>query len=82
MRGEEIATTRWDAISEDGQRLTVIGKGTKTRRLPLHDVTLEASGTIGHSKPDEQRVHEGQERGAGEGGRSARLLGASAVSVA
>ena len=37
MRREEIATTRWDAVDESGW-LTVIGKGSKTRRIPLHCV--------------------------------------------
>ncbi len=41
LRREEIATTRWDAIEDSGW-LTVMGKGSKRRRIPLHAVTVEA----------------------------------------
>lgn len=53
MRREEIATTRWDAVSADGLWLTVIGKGAKTRRIPLHPVTLEALAATPRGPGDE-----------------------------
>lgn len=42
LRREEIATLRWDGI-EDGW-LTVTGKGTKRRTIPLHPIVAEALG--------------------------------------
>ena len=40
LRREEIASTRWDA--RDGDWLTVIGKGAKTRTIPVHPVVSSA----------------------------------------
>lgn len=37
MRREEIATARWDGISDDGW-WTVVGKGAKSRTIPVHPV--------------------------------------------
>lgn len=59
MRREEIATIRWDAISEDGLWLTVTGKGAKTRRIPLHVVTLEALAAAARG-PDDEWVFPGR----------------------
>ncbi len=39
MRREEIASTRWDSF--DGGWITVIGKGAKSRTIPVHAVTEE-----------------------------------------
>jgi integrase len=41
LRRSEIASVRWDAVSDDGW-LTVVGKGARTRTIPLHPVLLEA----------------------------------------
>lgn len=40
MRREEIATARWDGII--GSWWTVIGKGAKSRTIPVHDVVADA----------------------------------------
>ncbi|MCA1569280.1 MAG: site-specific integrase [Chloroflexi bacterium] len=40
MRREEIACARWDSLRSDGW-ITIVGKGTKTRTIPLHPVTVE-----------------------------------------
>lgn len=40
MRREEIATARWDAL--DGDWMTVVGKGAKSRTIPMHPVTRAA----------------------------------------
>ena len=49
MRREEIATTRWDAI--DGEWITVVGKGVKTRTIPFHPVAREALESLPRSDP-------------------------------
>jgi integrase len=41
LRRAEIAALRWDAVSDDGW-LTVIGKGARSRTIPLHPVLVEA----------------------------------------
>jgi len=41
MRREEIATLPWSATREEGW-LRIVGKGSKERRIPLHEVTAEA----------------------------------------
>lgn len=41
MRREEIATSRWDGISTDGW-WTVVGKGAKSRTIPVHFVVRRA----------------------------------------
>lgn len=51
LRREEIATTRWDGVDEAGW-LTVMGKGSKRRRIPLHAVTLEALRAVQESRED------------------------------
>lgn len=41
MRRAEIASMRWDLFGDDGQ-LTVVGKGDRTRKLPVHPEVAEA----------------------------------------
>ncbi|MCA1571950.1 MAG: tyrosine-type recombinase/integrase [Chloroflexi bacterium] len=59
MRREEIASTRWDAAEDDW--LTVIGKGAKTRTIPLHHVADEALSWLPRSSlyvfPGQQTGH-------------------------
>jgi len=47
LRREEIATLRWDGIRDDGW-VTVVGKGTKRRTIPLHPVTISALAGTEH----------------------------------
>lgn len=49
MRREEIACVRWDAL--DGDWITVLGKGAKTRTIPLHPVVSEALAATDRSAP-------------------------------
>jgi integrase/recombinase XerC len=49
MRREEIASARWDAV--DGDWITVVGKGAKTRTIPLHPVIREALAASTRSGP-------------------------------
>ena len=49
MRREEIACTRWDAL--DGDWITVIGKGARTRTIPLHPIVGESLGLSPRSGP-------------------------------
>lgn len=45
LRREEIATLTWEAFSDDGW-LKVIGKGSKTRVIPLHPAVVEAAVAV------------------------------------
>ena len=48
MRREEIATLPWTAFdaAEDGGHMTITGKGSKQRTIPVHDVVREAIGWV------------------------------------
>lgn len=47
MRREEIASTRWDGF--EGDWLTVVGKGAKSRTIPIHPRTAEALAGVEHA---------------------------------
>ncbi len=52
MRREEIATARWDAIDRpDAGWVTILGKGAKTRVVPLHPVVVEALALLPREAP-------------------------------
>lgn len=61
LRREELATLPWSAFDEPGC-LQVTGKGSKTRRIPLHPAIVEALATVPRS--DELYVFPGRRVGS------------------
>jgi integrase/recombinase XerD len=59
QRREEIATTRWETFDGSGW-MTVVGKGAKSRTIPVHAATLEALSYVERSS---EWVFPGRSRG-------------------
>lgn len=51
LRRAEMATLRWDAIDLVAGRLTILGKGDRTRTFPLHPVLLAALSSTARRGP-------------------------------